>query len=154
MVVVVFISADYVDRDWTRLERRAAFSRASRPNRTESEQNVATPPGERQRCCSFDSLIPGHSPQPFGLPSLLLRASSDVQLPMGVRAGDGRLSLSKSLINLKRRGARKGKVLVPGSAGRRPDLAQSCGPGSRDRSGHRRSGLLRATCPTHRTLVR
>src|SRR5215471_11807765 len=27
-VVVVFISADYAGRDWTRLERRAAFSRA------------------------------------------------------------------------------------------------------------------------------
>ena len=26
--VVVFISADYAGRDWTRLERRAAFSRA------------------------------------------------------------------------------------------------------------------------------
>ena len=27
-VVVVFVSADYAGRDWTRLERRAAFSRA------------------------------------------------------------------------------------------------------------------------------
>jgi hypothetical protein len=27
-VVVVFVSADYAERDWTRLERRAAFSRA------------------------------------------------------------------------------------------------------------------------------
>ena len=27
-VVVVFISAEYAGRDWTRLERRAAFSRA------------------------------------------------------------------------------------------------------------------------------
>jgi hypothetical protein len=28
VVVVVFLSADYAGRDWTRLERRAAFSRA------------------------------------------------------------------------------------------------------------------------------
>ena len=28
--MVVFISADYAERDWTRLERRAAFSRAVR----------------------------------------------------------------------------------------------------------------------------
>ena len=27
-MVVVFVSADYAERDWTRLERRAAFSRA------------------------------------------------------------------------------------------------------------------------------
>src|SRR5271169_4659051 len=31
--VVVFISADYLDRDWTRLERRAALGRAVRERR-------------------------------------------------------------------------------------------------------------------------
>ena len=31
--VVVFISAEYLDRDWTRLERRAAFGRAVRERR-------------------------------------------------------------------------------------------------------------------------
>src|SRR5690348_4900345 len=32
-VVVVFVSADYASRDWTRLERRAALSRAVRERR-------------------------------------------------------------------------------------------------------------------------
>jgi|SRR5579872_564160 len=32
-VVVVFVSAEYASREWTRLERRAAFSRAMRENR-------------------------------------------------------------------------------------------------------------------------
>ena len=32
-MVVVFASAEYADRDWTRLERRAALARAARERR-------------------------------------------------------------------------------------------------------------------------
>jgi hypothetical protein len=48
VVVVVFVSADYAEGDWTRLERRAAFSRAVRTGKTPSSR-LAGPDPTRQR---------------------------------------------------------------------------------------------------------
>ena len=44
--VVVFVSAEYAARDWTRLERRAALSRAVRERR-----EYVLPPGSMTRLC-------------------------------------------------------------------------------------------------------
>jgi hypothetical protein len=53
--VVVFVSADYAGQDWTRLERRAAFSRA-----VAEAGSTSCPPGSTTATCA--ATPPGNSP--------------------------------------------------------------------------------------------
>jgi Tol biopolymer transport system component len=88
--VVVFVSADYADRDWTRLERRAALDRAVRERREyvlPARFDDTPLPGLLAGLVAVD--LRGRAPQQFGdlvaakLASLAAASPGDPRVPGG-----------------------------------------------------------------------
>lgn len=86
--VVIFVSAEYVNRDWTRLERRAAFERAARERREyvlPARFDDTPLPGMPGDMVTVD--LRGRSPQEFARLTLAKLVRLSVVAPAGEHRG-------------------------------------------------------------------